>query len=360
MSFLEDNAAYEAWLRSQCDIVEDDLDLKYKRMGKSAFLFFRSTFFRWAKRIEKLCPALEDAPAVLAVGDAHLANFGTWRDVEGRLAWGINDFDDAAVMPYAFDLVRLCTSVRLTSGLAIKNAHAATAILEGYKSGLAAPRAAILDGREAWLRPFLAASDAERRKFWQDLDELPAARPDEAFRAAFEKALPRGAENLRFGAESKGGGSLGRPRFVVTADWQGGRIAREAKALVLSSWRWAHGKKTGKMYFLECAEGVHRAPDPFLAVQGQILVRRLSPDSRKLDMEQGVPAGLEALFLSAMAFDLASIHAAGDKTEQIVADLDERSKDWLHKAAKAATDDVKADFEVWKASRQATEAQPKV
>ena len=34
-------------------------------------------------------------PAVLAVGDLHTENFGTWRDAEGRLIWGINDFDEA-------------------------------------------------------------------------------------------------------------------------------------------------------------------------------------------------------------------------------------------------------------------------
>ena len=54
-----------------------------------------------------------DAPRVLSVGDLHLENFGTWRDADGRLAWGVNDFDEAAVMPYVLDLVRLATSIQL-------------------------------------------------------------------------------------------------------------------------------------------------------------------------------------------------------------------------------------------------------
>jgi hypothetical protein len=352
-SFLEDNAAYESWLRSQGEIVEADLALKHRRMAKSAFLFFRATFFRWARRIEKLSPGLTDAPTVLAVGDVHLANFGTWRDAEGRLVWGVNDFDDAASMPYAFDLVRLCTSVRLTKGLAIKNAQAAAAILDGYRDGLDAPRPALLDTSEAWLRPFLDASNAESRTFWQELDELPATEPSEAFREALAKSLPPGAEDVRYAAQTKGGGSLGRPRFVATALWQGGRVAREAKALVPSGWRWAHGKKGGKLHFLECAKGAYRSPDPFLTVYGEVVVRRISPDSRKLDMEQGVPARLEALFLSAMGFDLASIHAAGGKSDQIRKHLGSLSKDWLHKASKAAEDDVEQDFETWKAAHEA-------
>ncbi|GLR95122.1 hypothetical protein GCM10007858_27560 [Bradyrhizobium liaoningense] len=113
MTFQRDNAAFEHWLRKQCDVVEADLAHKHERMQKDAFTFLRATFFRWAQRIEKLCPKLKDAPAVLSVGDMHIENYGTWRDAEGRLVWGINDFDEAAVIPYPFDLVRLATSARL-------------------------------------------------------------------------------------------------------------------------------------------------------------------------------------------------------------------------------------------------------
>jgi hypothetical protein len=36
-----------------------------------------------------------EAPRVLCVGDLHVGSFGTWRDAEGRLCWGVDDFDDA-------------------------------------------------------------------------------------------------------------------------------------------------------------------------------------------------------------------------------------------------------------------------
>ena len=49
-------------------------------------------------------------PKVLAVGDLHIENFGTWRDSEGRLVWGVNDFDETWRLPYTQDLVRLTTS----------------------------------------------------------------------------------------------------------------------------------------------------------------------------------------------------------------------------------------------------------
>jgi uncharacterized protein (DUF2252 family) len=34
-------------------------------------------------------------------------SFGTWRDLEGRLCWGVDDFDESYWLPYTNDLVRL-------------------------------------------------------------------------------------------------------------------------------------------------------------------------------------------------------------------------------------------------------------
>ena len=110
MSFIDENERFEAWLRQQCPVVEDDLKRKHKKMSRDPFSFLRATFFRWSSQIEELCPDLKGAPALLAVGDSHVENFGTWRDSEARLVWGVNDFDDAANIPYVFDLVRLATA----------------------------------------------------------------------------------------------------------------------------------------------------------------------------------------------------------------------------------------------------------
>jgi len=108
----QSTAAYEHWLKTQLggELVDDGLKLKHDRMAEEPFPFLRATYWRWAETILDICPDLADAPVVLAVGDIHLENFGTWRDVEGRLVWGVNDFDEAAEMPYALDLVRLATS----------------------------------------------------------------------------------------------------------------------------------------------------------------------------------------------------------------------------------------------------------
>src|ERR1700752_1640440 len=127
MSFVKDNDAYDAWLARHCDVVKKDLKHKHnKKMTDSPFAFLRATYFRWAKKIGTWCPELMDAPSVLAVGDLHLENFGTWRDADGRLVWGVNDFDEAAEMPYVLDLIRLATSARLLPGVEIRPHHLTT------------------------------------------------------------------------------------------------------------------------------------------------------------------------------------------------------------------------------------------
>ncbi len=127
---------FEKWLRRRCKVVEADLKYKHKRMRKNAFVFRRATYFRWAKGIETICPELKNAPRV---------HFGTWRDAQGRLVWGVNDFDEAAIIPYAFDLVRLAASVSLAPKMRIGRKRAAAAILAGYRLGLRAPRPTLLD-----------------------------------------------------------------------------------------------------------------------------------------------------------------------------------------------------------------------
>ncbi len=186
MSFRVDNDAYEAWLRLKCHVVEADLEYKHEKMKKDAFTFLRATFFRWARTIEKICPGLSDAPAVLSVGDTHVENFGTWRDAEGRLVWGVNDFDEAAVIPYPFDLVRLATSVRLAPGVALSNRDAAKAIAIGYRKGLDEPKPTLLDENAAWMLPLVACSDEEREKFWNEVRNYPATTPPDEVK---ERAL---------------------------------------------------------------------------------------------------------------------------------------------------------------------------
>nr|MDP9120617.1 DUF2252 domain-containing protein [Acidobacteriota bacterium] len=91
MSIQEATQQYEAWLAGQITLIQTDLERKHEAMREDLFPFLRATYYRWAQLFPEVCKDLAGAPEVLAVGDLHVENFGTWRDHEGRLVWGIND-----------------------------------------------------------------------------------------------------------------------------------------------------------------------------------------------------------------------------------------------------------------------------
>jgi hypothetical protein len=349
MSFRKDNAEYEAWLAKQCRVVEKDIKRKHRRMKESAFIFLRATYFRWAKKIGKWCPKLMDAPKVLSVGDLHLENFGTWRDADGRLVWGVNDFDEAAVMPYTLDLVRLAASIRLAPRLAVSNEAVADKLLKGYRAGLKQPQPALLDEGETWLRAYSAPSEKKSEKFWNEVRKYPKASPPRKVAAALIASLPKQARKIRLRSRVAGGGGLGRPRYVAVALWRGGTVLREAKALVPSAWIWAHRRKSKRSHFRALSNGRYRAPDPFLKVHGKFIFRRIAADAHKIELADVGGSEITGMILEAMGFDLASIHAAGPAgASALRADLRKRRSGWLNDAAKTAAAAVRRDFEEWR------------
>src|SRR3954454_9236294 len=149
MDISSSSDKYESWLAAELgsEILEKDMKKKRKEMVAGPFPFLRATYWRWAEMMPSLCQKLDlgTAPHALAVGDIHLENYGTWRDEDGRLVWGVNDFDEAAEMPYALDLVRLGTSAVLGCPHLDKRADVCANILRGYVRGLGEPHPIILD-----------------------------------------------------------------------------------------------------------------------------------------------------------------------------------------------------------------------
>ena len=346
MSFRTANHEYEKWLKTQCKVVEPDLKYKHERMKQDAFIFLRATYFRWAAKIEGVCKELAKTPVVLSVGDVHVENFGTWRDAEGRLVWGINDFDEATDIPYPFDLVRLATSAFLMPGSTLRPDDVTKAILEGYRAGLMGPRPTLPAERKTPLSDLVAALHDHPAKFWHEVDEYKTATPPSEVADGLRSRLPPGSTLLRFAKARKGGGSLGRPRYMAIAHWRGGHVLREAKALVPSAWDWAHDTITGYSRFLDLARGAFRAPDPFLDVHDRFIFRRIAADSHKLELGDDPTVSNE--LLNAMGFDIGAIHAADRRAGEVREHFGKLGSGWLRKAAEAAKDAVQKDFAEWK------------
>lgn len=356
MNIHKSTSAYESWLRAQLlgAMIDKDLDEKHEKMSNSAFVFLRATYWRWAERIPDLFPKLNEAPTVLAVGDIHVENFGTWRDEDGRLVWGVNDFDEAAEMPYVFDLLRLAVSAFL--GQSSKGQTELSAIcanvLKGYQMGLENPRPYILDKDHHGMRAKFVASEPEREKFWDKMKPKPGStkQPSPQFKASLDSALPRDTEPGAYWPRSAGVGSLGRPRWVVRAQWKGGPVVREAKAVVPSGWNYARKHDSPSLRIADIARGRYRAPDPWFRIsKDNVAVRRLSPNNHKIEMETLGQWLFEHDLLVDMGFEIANIHLGSKNVgTEILAHIRQQSTEWLAKAAEQAAECTAEDFEDWK------------
>src|ERR1700730_1069911 len=290
MGIIEANHAYEAWLARQLGgaVVRKDLRQKHDGMAEGPLPFLRATYYLWAQEILNICPELAEAPPVVAVGDIHLENFGTWRDNEGRLIWGVNDFDEAAEMPYALDLVRLGVSAVLGCPNIGSTRVISERILQGYSRGLDEPRPTVLDHQYTWLRDALIVTTKKRASFWQDMENLVAAteksakNPPKDYINALDAAVPEPPRDVKYGERTGAGlGSLGRPRWVGLAQWRGGPVVREAQAAPASARALPKGRGEQPMYCFEIATASYRASDPWYRLVGDIVVRRSSPNNRK-------------------------------------------------------------------------------
>jgi Uncharacterized protein conserved in bacteria (DUF2252) len=352
MNIREATQSYEAWMRKCNTIIEADLQTKHEQMKKDLFYFLRGTYYRWAQLFPDVCRALSGAPKVLACGDLHVGSFGTWRDSEGRLSWGVDDFDEAFPLAYANDLIRLATSVKILTDceqLTIKLKRGCEAILEGYEQALrTGGRPIVLAEQEKYLQTLGMDAIKPSKDFWAKLNRLPGVSGTlpRNLKATLERTLPpRVAYKLV--RRKAGMGSLGQPRFVAIAEWEGGCIAREAKALVPSSSMWVAGRTgSGQGYYEEAINGAIRSRDPFQRIMGGWLIRRLSPDSNPIEIIDLPRDRDEETLLHAMGSEAANVHLGSKKSVgNILKDLRKKKPNWLRSAAK---DMAKAMEREWK------------
>jgi hypothetical protein len=349
---------YEAWMRECTVVVESDLRAKHEEMRKSVFLFLRGTFYRWAQLWPQVCADLCDVPKILAVGDVHVNSFGTWRDSEGRLCWGVDDFDESFPLPYTNDLVRLAASVRIVidaEGLAVTLKDGCDAILDGYRQSLKTGGCpVVLAEHEEQLAKLGVSTLRPPAGFWEKLNHLPAIRGPlpRDLKRALEKTLPNPKMEYKIVRRRAGMGSLGQQRFVAIADWNGGCIAREAKAMLPSACIWLQGKQgRGQSYYRETIRSAVRSHDPYQEISGPWLIRRLSPDSNPIDIEDLPKQRDEELLLHAMGSEVANVHLGTTRqVRNVLKDISRKKANWLRNAAKQMARAVEKEWKEYKES----------
>jgi hypothetical protein len=353
------NELYEQWLAERIPLIQADVRRKHAAMCEDAFFFFRATFYRWAQVWPVLCPAAQTAPEVLAVGDLHVENFGTWRDVDGRLVWGINDFDEVEWMPSSCDLIRLAASAHLAitaCHLNIAQSKACAVILDGYAASLrAGGRPYVLAEDHPALRQMAVERLKDPQPFWRNLEALPELRamPPATVVKGLRKLLPDRDLPIRLAHRIAGLGSLGRQRFVALTEFEGGLIAREAKQLTDSAWLWAwpppKGRRKHKIHYQEVLDRSIRCRDPFVKLREDWILRRLAPDCSRIELSS-LPATHDAVrLLHAMGWETANVHLGTCEAKVLLKDLKARGGNWLHEAAVVMVDSVHKDWKAWKA-----------
>jgi uncharacterized protein (DUF2252 family) len=107
--------AITAW---NADISSDDRQAKYCKMAASPFVFYRGTnHLFWADLAyhPRLGDFGNEKTRTWIGGDQHIENFGAFDNDRGVVVFSLNDFDDAVIADYQYDLWRTAISIVLAA-----------------------------------------------------------------------------------------------------------------------------------------------------------------------------------------------------------------------------------------------------
>jgi uncharacterized protein (DUF2252 family) len=227
----------------------DLLARKYALMAASPFAFYRGScelfFDTWPKR-----SPLDHTPPVWACGDLHFENFGSYKGDNRLVYFDLNDFDEAALLPFGWELTRFVGSVLVgASAIGAKKSDAmalARCYLDAFAEALASGKARwleretasgmareLLDAVRLRKRKKLIAKRTEmrggRRRLVIDGEKTLAATKSEAKRArAIVAKIAKSDAHREFftvldvARRIAGTGSLGLDRWVVLVEGNGG------------------------------------------------------------------------------------------------------------------------------------------
>ena len=224
------------------------LKIKYQKMRSDPFGFLRGTCHLFYQRLSA-AKSLKSSPPVWICGDLHLENFGSYKG-NNRLAYfDLNDFDEAALAPASWELVRFLTSLLVgAESLSISPTEARTlcsVFLDDYASSLALGKAFWIESETAQgvIRELLEGlRDRQRGKFIAartvmkgngrvlKLDGKKALAVSDTQRMAVSDFMNRFAKTqtrpeffkvIDVARRIAGTGSLGVERYVILVDGKG-------------------------------------------------------------------------------------------------------------------------------------------
>lgn len=104
---------------------------KYALMSESAFAFFRGSAHLFYADVSQ-ASALASKLQIPLQGDLHLENMGSYLGADGAVAYDLNDFDEAFVGPYTWELARCAVSILLAADEAGLKPHEAKDLVSRF------------------------------------------------------------------------------------------------------------------------------------------------------------------------------------------------------------------------------------
>ena len=120
---------------------------KYAKMAQDAFLFLRGADHLFYDALPDT-PLFRSAPLAWCCGDLHVENFGSYKGDNGQVYFDINDFDEAALAPASWDMVRLLASIQCGADALRATPQQARDV---SRSCLEAWRQALAAGKPLWV-----------------------------------------------------------------------------------------------------------------------------------------------------------------------------------------------------------------
>ncbi len=110
---------------------------KFRKMAADPFAFYRgSACLFYADLAERDDPWVDERTSrVWIQGDLHAENFGTYMDGDGSLIFDVNDFDEAYVGHYTWDVLRFAASMALMGWRKAISDDDISTLVEGFVRG---------------------------------------------------------------------------------------------------------------------------------------------------------------------------------------------------------------------------------
>jgi uncharacterized protein (DUF2252 family) len=125
---------------------------KFRKMAATPFAFYRGSACLFYADVDGTPdPFLNERTSRVWIhGDLHAENFGTYMNSEGILVFNVNDFDEAYVGPFSWDLKRFSASIALIGYAKALSDEIITDLIEEYaRTYIQELRTIISDGDDA-------------------------------------------------------------------------------------------------------------------------------------------------------------------------------------------------------------------